>query len=36
MGMSAEDMDIATTLKPEDIKSIFPRSIMVGAKVLEQ
>ena len=31
MGMSAEDMDIATTLKPEDIKSIFPRSIMVGA-----
>jgi len=31
IGRSAEDMDIATTLKPEDIKSIFPRSIMVGA-----
>tara|TARA_B100000927_G_scaffold82675_1_gene66259 strand:+ start:6835 stop:8118 length:1284 start_codon:yes stop_codon:yes gene_type:complete len=31
MGIRAEDMDIATTLTPEQIKSIFPRSIMVGA-----
>ena len=26
-----DDMDIATTLTPEQIKSIFPRSLMVGA-----
>ena len=31
MGVKTEDMDIATTLTPEQIKSIFPRSIMVGA-----
>jgi len=31
MGMNAEDMDIATTLTPKEIESIFPKSIMVGA-----
>ena len=30
-GGSPDDMDIATTLAPEIIKSIFPRSLMVGA-----
>ena len=30
-GGSPEDMDIATTLNPEQIKSIFPKSLMVGA-----
>ena len=31
MGGNAADMDIATTLTPKEIESIFPRSIMVGA-----
>tara|TARA_B100000575_G_scaffold60933_1_gene46312 strand:+ start:15629 stop:16912 length:1284 start_codon:yes stop_codon:yes gene_type:complete len=31
IGIRADDMDIATTLTPEQVKSIFPRSIMVGA-----
>ena len=30
-GGNPDDMDIATTLTPEQIKSIFPRSLMVGA-----
>jgi len=30
-GGNPKDMDIATTLTPEQIKSIFPRSLMVGA-----
>ena len=30
-GGNPNDMDIATTLAPEQIKSIFPRSLMVGA-----
>ena len=30
-GGSPGDMDIATTLNPEQIKSIFPKSLMVGA-----
>ena len=30
-GGDPEDMDIATTLNPEQIKAIFPKSLMVGA-----
>ena len=31
LGKNPEDMDIATTLTPDQIKTIFPRSLMVGA-----
>ena len=29
---SIDDIDIATTLTPEEVRTIFPRSIMVGEK----
>ncbi len=29
---SIDDIDIATTLTPEEVRAIFPRSIMVGEK----
>ncbi len=31
LGKNPDDMDIATTLTPDQIKAIFPRSLMVGA-----
>ncbi|MEE2625518.1 MAG: CCA tRNA nucleotidyltransferase, partial [Candidatus Thermoplasmatota archaeon] len=31
-GSPVGDLDIATTLKPDEVKDLFPRSLMVGEK----